>query len=56
MSVVSKLMFVPFTPYSTDTDTVPHVYQSNRDTFRGEVRGGLNTMFGESSLVSPALY
>ncbi|KAM5535148.1 hypothetical protein V8D89_011234 [Ganoderma adspersum] len=45
MSVVSKLTFIPFTPHYTDSDAVPQTYHSNRDSFRGELRSGLNTMF-----------
>ncbi|KAM5530351.1 hypothetical protein V8D89_015992 [Ganoderma adspersum] len=45
MSVVSKLTFIPFTPHYTDNDAGPQTYQSNRDSFRGELRGGLNTKF-----------
>lgn len=48
MSVVSKLAFIAFTPHYTDDDTVPQTYQSDRDSFRGELRCGLNTKFGES--------
>ncbi|KAM5537483.1 hypothetical protein V8D89_008810 [Ganoderma adspersum] len=43
MSVVSKLTFVPFTP--PHTDSTSQVYHSDRDLFRGELRGGLNTNF-----------
>ncbi|PIL27865.1 hypothetical protein GSI_09987 [Ganoderma sinense ZZ0214-1] len=40
---VSKLTFIPFTP--DDTDSTPYAYHSDRDLFRGEIRGGLNTKF-----------
>ncbi|KAM5533040.1 hypothetical protein V8D89_013284 [Ganoderma adspersum] len=45
MSVVSKLTFIPFTPHYTDSDAAPQTYHSDRDSFRGELRGGLNTKF-----------
>ncbi|KAM5533050.1 hypothetical protein V8D89_013268 [Ganoderma adspersum] len=45
MFVVSKLTFIPFTPHYTDSDTAPQTYHSDRDSFRGELRGGLNTNF-----------
>ena len=48
MSVVSKLTFIPFTPPSTDSDSAIQTYHSLRDMFRGELRGGIDTMFGES--------
>ena len=54
MSVVSKLTFIPFTPHYTDNDAAPQTYHSDRDSFRGELRGGLNTNFGESP-PTPAL-
>ncbi|KAM5543358.1 hypothetical protein V8D89_003232 [Ganoderma adspersum] len=44
MSVVSKLTFIPFTPHYTDSNTAPQTYHSDRDSFRGELRGGLNDM------------
>ncbi|KAM5535094.1 hypothetical protein V8D89_011180 [Ganoderma adspersum] len=45
MSVVSKLTFIPFIPRYTDSDAAPQTYHSDRDSFRGELRGGLNTRF-----------
>ncbi|KAM5535090.1 hypothetical protein V8D89_011176 [Ganoderma adspersum] len=45
MSVVSKLTFIHFIPRYTDSDAAPQTYHSDRDSFRGELRGGLNTRF-----------
>lgn len=47
MSVISKLTFIPFTPHCTSSDAIPQTYKSDRDSFRGELRSGLNAKFGE---------
>ena len=54
MSVVSKLTFIPFTPNGDDGDDAPQMYHSNRDQFRGELRGGLNAKFGEPPSITPS--
>ncbi|KAI1782165.1 hypothetical protein LXA43DRAFT_1149491 [Ganoderma leucocontextum] len=43
MPVISKLAFVPFTPPHC-TNLQHNVYQSDRDTFWGKLRDGLNTL------------
>ncbi|PIL34885.1 hypothetical protein GSI_02672 [Ganoderma sinense ZZ0214-1] len=51
MSVVSKLPFIPFTA-SNYADLQRNVYHSDRDSYRGELRHGLNGRLAETTGIS----